>query len=134
MGDEKKSSGGFTVSELEQKAKKYGLEIVLSAMFLLSAIFALTWGGTILVWSVFLCMILAVVGVIIPKQIKIVTHSFVEFIKKEKMITLVIAVVGIVLSIFLPFIIFAIVGAMGGKSVARQLCCCSGSCGKEDKH
>jgi hypothetical protein len=134
MGEEKKPNGGFTVTELEQKAKKYGLEICLSAMFLLSAIFALTWGGAILIWSIFLCMIMAVVGVIIPKQIKVATHSFVEFIKKEKMITLVIAIVGIVFSIFLPFIIFAIVGAMGGKSTARQLCCCSGSCGKNEKH
>ena len=45
MEDEKKDRG-FTVSEIEDKMKKHGVEICLSAMFILAGLFALSWDGS----------------------------------------------------------------------------------------
>ena len=126
MADEKKPQrGGFTVSELEIKAKKYGLEICLCAMFILTAIFTLAWGGAMLLWSVLLCMLLAIVGVIFPKQVKKILHSGMDFIYKEKVTCITFAVIGILVSIFLPVIIFALIGLVAGKTIAMHACACS---------
>ncbi len=126
MADEQKPQrGGFTVSELEIKAKKYGLEICLCAMFLLTAIFTLAWGGAMLLWSILLSMLFGIVGVIFPKHVKKIMHSGMEFIYKEKVTSITFAVIGILVSIFLPVIIFALVGAVAGKTIAMHACACS---------
>ena len=84
MADEEKPRGGFTVSELEDKAKKYGLEICLCTMFILTAIFTLVWGGAMILWSILLCMILGIVGVLFPKPVKkSFTMEWNLFIKKK---------------------------------------------------
>jgi hypothetical protein len=118
MSDEKKSpsKGGFTVGELEGKVRKFGVEIVLCASFVLTAIFALIWGGAMMVWSILLCMIFSIIGALVPKSIHKLAHHTARFALKDKVTGIVIAVVLILLSIFLPPIVFAIVGAKAGKS------------------
>ncbi len=127
MADEKKFNG-FTVSELESRVKKYGLEICMCVTFILSAIFTLAWGGSMLLWSILLCMILAVIGAIFPKPVKRAFHSTLEFIYKERVTSIAAAVISILASIFLPVIIFALVGLIAGKSIALHAsACCSTS-------
>ena len=128
MADNPKSKeprGGFTVSELEDKFKKYGLEICLCAMFILSAIFALIWGGMMLSWSILLTMILGIVGILLPKQIQKVHKATFDFIYKEKVTAIAAAVIGILLSILIPPLVFAFTGLVAGKSLG---CECSDSC------
>ena len=118
MSEEKKSplKGGFTVGELEGKVRKFGVEIVLCASFVLAAIFALIWGSAMMVWSILLCMAFAVLGALMPKSIHKLTSHASHFILKDKITGIVIAVVLILFSIFLPPIVFALIGVKAGKS------------------
>ena len=117
---EPKSKSGFTVGELEGKMKKYGLEIALCVTFILTAIFAMVWGGAMILWSILLCMIFAIIGVLVPRSMhKILSHTL-KFVYKEKITSIIIAVIGIVVGIFLPPIIFAIIGLIAGKSFAMD--------------
>ncbi len=128
MADEEKPRGGFTVSELEDKAKKYGLEICLCTMFILTAIFTLVWGGAMILWSILLCMILGIVGVLFPKPVKKILHYGMEFVYKEKVTCIIAATVGIVVSILLPVVIFALFGLISGKTIVRHASGCTGNC------
>ena len=132
MADEQKPRGGFTVSELEEKAKKYGLEICLCSMFILTAIFTLVWGGAMILWSILLSMMLAIVGVLFPKIVRKGLQLSMEFIYKEKVTCIVAATIGILLSIFLPLVIFALFGLIAGKAIVRlaSSCCQTGECNK----
>lgn len=112
------NKGGFTVGELQNKMNKYGFEISLCAILILTAIFTLIWGGMWAFWSIILCMAGAVVGILFPQQIKTAASKVLGFVYKEKFTSIVIAVLGIVISIFLPPVIFAIVGLVAGKSFA----------------
>jgi hypothetical protein len=128
MADDKKFNG-FTVSELESRVKKYGLEICMCAVFILTAIFTLAWGGSMLLWSILLSMIFGIIGAIFPKPVKKTFHSTLEFIYKEKVTCIAAAVISILASIFLPVVIFALVGLIAGKSIALHAsACCSENC------
>jgi hypothetical protein len=118
MADENKSpfKGGFTIGEIEGKVKKFGVEIVLCASFLLTAIFTLIWGKAMIVWSILLCMVFAIVGALLPKSIHKLTSHASRFILKDKVTGIVMTVILILLSILLPAVIFALVGVKAGKS------------------
>ncbi len=115
---EDKSKGGFTVGELEGKMKKYGLEIALCVIFILTAIFALVWGGAMMVWSVLLCMIFAIVGVLVPKSTHKVASQSMRFICKEMITAILVGVVACLIGVFIPPFIFALVGLIAGKTIA----------------
>ena len=107
---------GYTVAELEGKVKKYCLEIDLCVMFVLTGIFTLIWGGAMVVWSILLCMIFCIVSVLVPRSINKVTTHTLQFVYKEKITSIIVGVVGVLFSIFLPPIIFAVVGIIAGKT------------------
>ena len=115
-----KSKGGFTVGELEGKMKKYGLEIALCLVFILTAIFALVWGGAMLVWSILLCMIFAIVGVLVPKSAHKISLASLTFVSTEEITAIIVAVLACLVAIFIPPIIFAIMGAVAGKAIAND--------------
>ena len=122
MADENKNEnkdkkGGYTVAEIEGKMKKFGKEIVFGAMFILTGLFALIFGGAWMVWSILLCMIGAIVGVLAPQPIDKALASMIKFAHREKVTAMIAAGLGIVISIFLPFLIFGLVGLAGGKSL-----------------
>lgn len=114
--EEQKGKGGFTVGEIEGKVRKYGLEIALCVVFILTAIFALVWGGAMLLWSILLGMIFAIIGVLVPNSMHKVTTHALKFTSKEKVTGIIMAVIACLLAIFLPPIIFAVVGLVAGKS------------------
>lgn len=116
--DNKPKKGGFTVGELGGKMRKYGLEISLCVILALSGIFAVIYGGSMLVWAALLSMICAIVGVLVPKSMHKAISQSLKFIYREKVTSIIILVVGILISIILPIIIFAIVGLFAGKSFA----------------
>ena len=102
--EEQPKKGGYTVAEIEGKMKRYGLEITLTTIFALTCIFTLVFGGAWLTWSIILSMVLAIVGTLAPQQIHNVLHSALHFICKDKTTCIISAVVGILFSIFLPFV------------------------------
>ncbi|OGN62872.1 MAG: hypothetical protein A3F09_00020 [Chlamydiae bacterium RIFCSPHIGHO2_12_FULL_49_11] len=114
--EENKPKSGFTVQELQGKAKKFGLEIALCVIFVLTAIFALVWSSAYMVWSILLGMIFAIVGALLPKSVHKFTTSALRFIYREKATSIVFAVLGLVLAVALPMLIFGMVGLIAGKS------------------
>ena len=109
--------GGFRVGDIEGKLRKHGLKIVICASFVLSAFSVLLWGSQMLLWSILLCMGLAVVGQLLSKSLDKITTSAMKFVNKDKITLIVVAAALIVISIFLPVIIFSITGLMGGKGL-----------------
>ncbi len=128
MADEQKPRNGFTVSELENKVKKYGIEICLCTVFVLTAIFTLVWGGAMILWSILLCMILGIIGALFSKQVKKFLHAGMDLACREKVSSISTAIIALLLSIFLPVIIFALVGLIAGKSIALHVSNCQGTC------
>lgn len=109
---------GFTVGELQNKMQKYGFEISMCSIFIITALFTVIWGGMWVIWSIILCMAGGVVGVLFPMQVRDISAKVLDFIYKERFTCIVVAILGIVIGIFLPSIIFALVGLAAGKSFA----------------
>ena len=106
---------GVSVKEIEEFTKKHRYEVFFCALFVLTCIFSLVghFGGG---WSIFFGMGGAVLGVIFPSK----TESFLKMIfkfifKQDKTIQIVLGAVSLVLAIFVPFIIFLVVGLISGR-------------------
>ena len=112
---------GFTVKELQQKGKKYSVEIALVVIFALTAIFTLVWGGAMMVWSIILSMVLAIVGALLPNAMDRFSKASMDFLfGKQPIIGIVITIVFIILAIFIPVIPFAVLGLIAGKSLVED--------------
>jgi hypothetical protein len=119
--DENQKQKGFTVSQIEGTVQKYASEIGVSVIFIVTAIFTLIWGGSMVLWSILLCMILAVIGVVIPDSMSIAINKAVDFIYKEKIMLIVTGGVLLIVSIFIPVLIFALVGLLAGSSLSLSM-------------
>jgi hypothetical protein len=119
--DDNQEKKGFTVSELEGTARKYASEIGISVIFAISAIFTLIWSGAMMVWAVLLCMILAIVGTIIPDSMSKAINKAVDFVYKEKIMLIVTGVVLLIVAIFIPVLIFGLVGLLAGGSLSLSM-------------
>jgi hypothetical protein len=114
MVDNKK---GVSVKEIEEFTKKHRYEVFFCALFLLACIFSLVghFGGG---WSIFFAMGGAILGVIFPNKVESLLEMVFKFIfKQEKTIQIVLGAVALILSIFLPFIIFLCIGLIGGRKM-----------------
>ncbi|HEY5235849.1 MAG TPA: hypothetical protein VIJ14_06700 [Rhabdochlamydiaceae bacterium] len=106
---------GVSVKEIEEFTKKHRYEVFFCALFVLTCIFSLVghFGGG---WSIFFAMGGAVLGIIFPTK----TESFLKMVfkfifKQDKTIQIVLGAVALILAIFLPFIIFLVIGLIGGR-------------------
>ncbi|MBM3200899.1 MAG: hypothetical protein FJZ56_00650 [Chlamydiae bacterium] len=109
---------GYTIQELEDMWRNHVVEISVGAILGLSAVFSLIWGGAMLLWSVFLCMGLGIVGVVFPDQARNITGKFFGFLAAKETVPMIITLaVGGVLSIFAPCLIFALVGVTAGSTI-----------------
>lgn len=124
---------GFTVGEIEAKAKQHSLEIALIVIFAITAISTLLYPGSMKGWSVFFAMVLGIVGVVVPRWSQRALTQGVCFICKEKSLYMASGVIALLLAIFFPVIIFALFGWFGGTSITHHLRChpCRGSSNKE---
>ncbi len=118
MVNQVKKKGGFTVSELETHMKKHGVEVTIAAASILSAIFALIWGGGMLFWSVLLCGIGGALGAVFPKMIHKILASVLHFCTKERITSIIASVLLLFLSLVAPFITFLALGCVGGKGLS----------------
>lgn len=106
---------GVSVKEIEEFTKKHRYEVFFCALFILTCIFGIVghFGGG---WSILFAMGGAVLGVIFPSKVEpLLTKVFKFIFKQDKTIQLVLGGVALLLSIFLPFLIFLVVGAIGGR-------------------
>ncbi len=119
--ESKKNKKGFTVSELEGTAKRFASEIGLAVIFLVTGVFTLIWGGAMMVWSIILCMIFGIVGALISCSMMGWISKALDFIYKDKIILIVIGVVMVIIGIFVPVLIFALVGLVAGGSLSYSM-------------
>lgn len=111
--NENQNNEGMSVNEIENFAKKYRFEVAFLVFFVLSTFFTFVfWGAT---WSICLAGLGGVLGVWIPSQLGAAVRKGFSFIFGQEFVTqVIIAVVGVVVSIFLAPVIFLLLGIMGG--------------------
>ena len=106
---------GVSVKEIEEFTRKHRYEVFFCALFVLTCIFSLVghFGGG---WSIFFAMGGAVLGAIFPtKTDSLLKMTFKFIFKQDKTIQIVLGAVSLILAIFVPFIIFLVVGLIGGR-------------------
>lgn len=133
-GDEKKD--GVSIQQIENFGKHNRIEIFFCIAFILASFFSFLFYGP--GWSVYAAGIGSVVAVWLPKPIGRFMHAVFKFcVEQQKTTRLVIAIVGIVLSIFLPPLVFLSIGLMAGRGAIRYTIDAikmSGCCKHEDEH
>ncbi|MGD0664202.1 MAG: hypothetical protein ABSA17_00540 [Rhabdochlamydiaceae bacterium] len=116
-GDKKE---GVSVKEIEAFAKKHRFEVFFCLMFLLACIFGVV-GMFKSGWSILFGMGGAALGLIFPVKVdgilKTVFHSI---FKQDKTLLIIFAVVALLLACLVPFLIFLIVGAAGGRAIHQM--------------
>ena len=106
---------GVSVKEIEEFTKKHRYEVFFCALFVLTCIFSI-FGHFGAGWSIFFGMGGAVVGIIFPNKVEALLKTAFKFIfKQDKTIQIVLGAVALILAIFLPFIIFGVLGLIGGR-------------------
>ena len=119
--EDTKGKKGFTVSELEGKAKQYASEIGLAVIFLLTAIFTLVWGPSMKFWAILLSMIFAIIGAVIPNSMMDFLSKALDFVYREKVMLIATGIVLMIIGIFIPAIIFAFVGLIAGGALSQSM-------------
>ena len=136
-GNDKKE--GVTVQQIENFGKKHRTEIFFCIVFILSSFFSFLFYGP--GWSIYAAGLGGVVATWIPKHIGRMIHAAFHFcITKQRTTRIIIGVIGIILSIFVPPLIFLCIGLMAGRGFNRHAIdcmkmsgCCKESC-EEDHH
>ncbi len=108
---------GVSVEEIENFARKYTMEVFSSLAIIIAAISSTFDFFTGPGWSLMLGALAAVLGIVFPKQIDAALGKFYGFVvKQEKSTQIIIGVVKIVIALFVPFIIFILVGCLAGSA------------------
>jgi hypothetical protein len=114
MVDNKK---GVSVKEIEEFTKKHRYEVFFCILFLLACIFGIV-GYFRAAWNIFCVMAGGILGVIFPHKVESFLGKIFGFIfKQDKTIQIVLGAVALILAIFIPFIIFLVVGLIGGRTM-----------------
>ena len=112
MVDEKQKDT-VSVREIETYAKKHRFELFLCLSFLLACFFSFVFFGA---WCLILAAIGGILGTLFAPKVDELTKKIQLFVvKQEKTTQLVLGIVGLVLSIFLPVLIFFALGVGGGR-------------------
>ncbi len=115
---DKKLKEGVSVQELENFGKKYHFEIFFVLYFLLATLLTFIFFGA--AWSIFLAGIGGILGIWLPNRVEKAAKGAFHFVyKQEKATKLVLAIVGVVVSFFLPPLVFFFLGLFGGTGLRR---------------
>lgn len=112
---------GMSVKEIEQFAKNHRFEVFFCLMFVLACIFGLM--GTFRPgWSIFLGMVGAILGILLPAKVGPLMDKAIHFVfRQDKTLQLVFGVVGLILACLIPFAIFLFVGIVGGRAIHHMV-------------
>lgn len=109
---------GMSVRELETFGKKHRFEIVFFVYFVIATVFSPLFFS--MGWSLYLAGIGGILGVFFPSKVDSISGGAFGFVfKQEKATQLTLAVVGLIISFFLPPLIFFALGLMGGMGTHR---------------
>ncbi len=111
-----KSKDGMSIKEIEEFGKKHRFEVFFCLAFVLACLFTFAmWGSG---WSIVASAVGAVVGILFFGKVEYFSKKGFQFIfKHESGTQLVLAIVLLVLTIFIPPLYFLILGLHGGKSL-----------------
>jgi hypothetical protein len=111
---ENKSKEGISVKELEGFAKKYRFEVFFCLLFVFTCFFSFVFFGA--GWAVILGSIGGIIGTLIPVKIESFVKSMFRFVFKQETTTqLILGAVALIVAIFLPPLIFLLMGLNAGK-------------------
>ncbi len=117
-----KLKDGVSVEEIENFARKYTSEVFAAIAIVVASISSAFDFFTGPGWSLLLAGLGAVIGIIFPNPIEnflAKTYSFVQ--KQEKSTQIIIGVVRIIIGLFIPFVIFAMMGLLAGSSYHEHM-------------
>ena len=112
----KKGAEGLSVEEIEKYTRKYTSEIfmiVAIAVAMFSSIFDFFIGAS---WGIFLTSVGFIYGLLCPKQVEAMIRKMLAFATKDKSTEIMVGIVRIVIAIFLPAILFGILGLVSGTA------------------
>lgn len=110
---------GVSVKEIEEFTKKYRLEVFFCILFILSCIFSDMFLS--LFWSIIGVTLGAVLGVLLSYKIDLFSKSIFNFVfRQDKTTQIVLGVVSLIIAIFLPCLVFFLLGIHGGKSMYHK--------------
>lgn len=110
--DTKKIREGVSVKEIEGFAKKYRFEVFFCIALILAWFFSMVFFEG---WSFPFIVLGGVLGLVWAVKIEgLLKKAFAFFSKQEDMTQLVLAGAGLILSVFLPFLLFFLLGLSGG--------------------
>lgn len=117
MDENKEHKEGFSVRELEGFARKHRMEVFFCLFFFLAGIFGLIlWSPA---WSLILAIIGAIVGAIIPGKIQQFARGLWQFIfRQDRTTQIIMAAIALVIAIFIPPLVFLLMGLHAGRSMA----------------
>ncbi len=116
MDENKEPKEGLSIKELENFAKQHRVEVFLCLFFFLAGLFGLVlWSSA---WCVIFGTIGAILGVLLPTQVQSFARGTWQFVFRQDRTTLIImAAVALVLAIFIPPLVFLLIGAHAGRSM-----------------
>jgi len=118
--DDNKSKDSLSMKELGELAKKNRFEVFFCLIFLIACLFGIV-GYVKPGWSLFSTVVGSILGILFPFKMDLVIKSTFHFIfKQEKTVFIVLGVGILVLSIFVPFLIFAFLGIIGGRTLHQM--------------
>ncbi|MES2122522.1 MAG: hypothetical protein V4492_07070 [Chlamydiota bacterium] len=117
--DQKKPKEGVSVKEIEEFAKKHRFEVFFCLAFLFACFFTFVmWGPG---WSIIAAAAGAILGVLLSGKIEHLAKTIFQFIfKQEKTTQLVLGIVALIIAIFIPPLIFLMLGLHGGKDMYHK--------------
>lgn len=115
-----KNDEGISIKEIEEYAKKNKFPVALALGILLACLFSIFLAMTKL--SIIVLALGALTGIFLPGKIAFASKKLYSFLgKQEKTTQLVIGSVFLVIAIFFPPAIFAIMGLHAGKDMRHLM-------------
>lgn len=117
--EQEKKKEGVSVKEIEEYAKKHRYEVVFILAFVLACFFSFVFFGT--GWGIILAAVGGIVGILLPSKAEMFGSKMFAFVHKQEYVTqLILGVVLLIISVFLPFVTFLLLGLFGGVKLRQQ--------------
>ena len=114
--DENKSKEGVSVKEIETFARQHRFEFFFCLAFALAFLFALIMYSC--AWSIGASALGGILGVLFSRKVAYFSKAVLNFLfRQERPTQFVLVIVVLILAIFLPPLIFLLLGLHGGKDL-----------------
>ena len=110
---------GVSVKEIENFTRKYTSEVFFIASLVLACIFSWAFFGT--GWALILATIGGIIGILMSSKVDLLLKKVWHFIyTQERTVQIIIGVVMLIISVFIPPVTFFFLGLGGGKGLFQM--------------